>query len=154
MKIAGTSIKLKNAAPGACFALFGVIIISIMFINGGPELTMKTIENAVKVDQTELKLRGDGNDALSLATKEGLLCEEGKDTIKAIAAYEKALSLMADPMNNIAWLYLEQGRIEDSLSLSQIAVQLTPNNANHLDTRTEVLLKSGEYAEALKVMDG
>ncbi len=163
VKIAGTSIKLKNAAPGTCFALFGVVIISIMFITGGPELTLKTLKDTAKKEfdsgsmtaegQIELMMRGDGKDALSMATKEGLFYEEKKDTIKAIAAYEAAISLMAGPMNNLAWLYLEEGRIEDSLSLSQIAVQLTPNNANHLDTRAEVLFKSGNYVEALKVME-
>ncbi len=162
-KIAGTSIKLKNAAPGTCFAMFGVVIISIMFIRGGPELTLKSLEDSAKKEiasesttpkgQFEFKLRGDGKDALSMATEEGLFYEEKKDTSKAIAAYEKALSLMADPMNNLAWLYLQEGRIENSLSLSQMAVQLTPNDANHLDTRAEALFKSENYTEALRVME-
>ncbi len=168
-KIAGTSIKLKNAAPGTCFALFGVVIISIMFIYGGPELTMKTIEDATKVDQTlsqkrvgvenvekeqtELKLRGNDNDLLSKAIKEGLFYEGEKDTIKAIAAYEKAINLMAEPMNNLSWLYLGRGNVEEALPLSKMAVMLTPHDPNHLDTHAEILFKLGNYAEALKTME-
>ncbi len=163
VKIAGTSIKLKNAAPGTCFALFGVVIISTMFITGGPGLTLKTLKDTAKKDfasgpmttegQFEVMLRGNGKDALSAATRQGLFYEEKKDTTKAIAAYEEAVSLIAVPMNNLAWLYLKEGRIEDSISLSQIAVQLTPNNTNHLDTRAEALFKSGNYTEALQVME-
>lgn len=35
-KVAGQEFALKNAAPGTFFALFGVIIISIMVIQGLP----------------------------------------------------------------------------------------------------------------------
>ncbi len=81
---------------------------------------MKTIKDVTKVDQTlfqkrvgvenvekeqtELKLRGNDNDVLSKAIKEGLFYEGEKDTVKAIAAYEKAINLMAEPMNNLSWL--------------------------------------------------
>ncbi len=42
-EIGASKIALKNAAPGIFFALFGVVIIGIMFATGGPEVTMKTL---------------------------------------------------------------------------------------------------------------
>ena len=39
-KVGHFSFTLKNAAPGTCFALFGVVLISVMFATGGPELTL------------------------------------------------------------------------------------------------------------------
>lgn len=44
--IAGSRLTLKNAAPGTCFALFGVIIITAMFIGGNPEMTFDSIKDA------------------------------------------------------------------------------------------------------------
>jgi len=40
-RVAGTRLTLKNAAPGTCFALFGVVIIGLMFARGAPELNLK-----------------------------------------------------------------------------------------------------------------
>ena len=40
-KLAGLTVTLKNAAPGAFFALFGVIVISVMLAQGNPELTLR-----------------------------------------------------------------------------------------------------------------
>ncbi len=37
-------LSVRNAAPGTCFALFGAFIITANFIDGGPGLTMKTLE--------------------------------------------------------------------------------------------------------------
>jgi len=45
-EIMGSRFSIRNAAPGTCFALFGVIIISIMFLTGGPSLTLKNLEHA------------------------------------------------------------------------------------------------------------
>lgn len=49
-KFAGSSITLKNAAPGTCFALFGLLIISFMFVRGGPELTLKAVGEAGQIE--------------------------------------------------------------------------------------------------------
>lgn len=50
-KFPGSSITLKNAAPGTCFALFGLLIISFMFVRGGPELTLKAVGGAGQIEQ-------------------------------------------------------------------------------------------------------
>ena len=81
--------------------------------------------------------------------------EEKKEFAKAITAYEKAIALMANPMNNLAWLYLQEqeDQIETALPLSQLAVQLTPHDANHLDTLAEILSKKWDYQKALSLME-
>ena len=48
--VAGSRFKLKNAAPGTCFALFGGVIICIMFAKGSPELTLETLNKAGSCD--------------------------------------------------------------------------------------------------------
>ena len=164
-EIGSTKFTLKNAAPGIFFALFGVVIISVMFAAGGPELTLKTLRESAENGQItgevsktglleqELKLRGNNQDAISNFTERGLDFEDKKNTAEAIENYEKALSVMAAPMNNLAWLYLEKGRIGEALPLSHMATQLTPNNARHLDTYATALYKSGNYQEAVKAIE-
>jgi tetratricopeptide (TPR) repeat protein len=158
-EIAGSKFTLKNAAPGSFFAFFGVLIISIMFAAGGPQLTLKSLQEAAGLEQLsrntplELTLRNQESNALDAVTQQGLYYEEQRDTANAIATYEKAVGLMAAPMNNLAWLYLEQGRTAEALPLSQMAVQLTPHHAGYLDTYAEALFKTGNYREALKIME-
>lgn len=154
-KIAGSGFTLKNAAPGTCFAMFGVLIIAIMFARGGPELTLKSLEDAAQGDVKiqQLKLRGGEKSGLEAATLKGRYFEEKKDTKNAIFAYEEAVALMAEPMNQLAWLYQEQGKLEGALLLSRMATRLSQNNANYLDTLAEVLFKTGEREEAIDVME-
>lgn len=154
-KIAGSGFTLKNAAPGTCFAMFGVLIIAIMFARGGPELTLKSLEDAAQGDVKiqQLKLRGGEKSGLEAATLKGRYFEEKKDTKNAIFAYEEAVALMAEPMNQLAWLYQEQGKLEGALPLSRMATRLSQNNANYLDTLAEVLFQTGEREEAIDVME-
>ncbi|MBD3341746.1 MAG: tetratricopeptide repeat protein [Candidatus Lokiarchaeota archaeon] len=159
-EIAGSRFTLKNAAPGTCFALFGVLIISVMFAAGGPELTLTNLKDAANMkisppdyvasEAVSLKLKGVEADALITATRQGLHYENEMDTLHAIAAYEEAVKIMAEPMNNLAWLYQEKGRFDDALPLSQLAVKLRPEEPNYLDTLAEILYKRGNYIEALR----
>ena len=59
---------------------------------------------------------------------------------------------MAAPMNHLAWLYLQQGKVEEALPLSRLAVQLLSDEANFLDTLAEILLSTGEKQEASRHM--
>ena len=56
-KLANARFTLKNAAPGTFFALFGIIVISIMLYQGNPELTLKNVKNAENIESKELYLR-------------------------------------------------------------------------------------------------
>jgi hypothetical protein len=44
-KTVGLEFILKNSAPGTFFALFGVIIISVMLVEGNPELVLKSLSH-------------------------------------------------------------------------------------------------------------
>jgi tetratricopeptide (TPR) repeat protein len=154
-RIAQSRFTVKNAAPGTCFALFGVLTISIMFARGGPELTLKSIQNAsdAGLRTSELRLRGNGVSGIKAATLKGKHFEEQQDIDNAMIAYEEALLLMAKPMNNLAWLYQTQERIEEAFPISRLAVALTPNEANHLDTLAEIYLKKGKRGEAFRLWE-
>ncbi len=180
--IGGHQFTLRNAAPGTFFALFGVIIISAMFVSGSPEMTFEMIDRqaagkavsksgAGKTDSksgdgktkapakaagvehaTTMRMRGDG-DSLKAATDKGLKFEKSKQYNKAMDAYQGALNLMADPMNYLAWLRHSHGETGKALPLARMAAALAPDNANFLDTLAEILQKAGEYDEAVKVME-
>ncbi len=162
-KLGETHITLKNAAPGTCFALFGAIIIGSMLIAGGPEVAIKHLDDAAQYEAkagkgteglVSLSMRGDeGSGGVAAATKQAIFFEEQNNIPKAIDSYQQAISIVATPMNNLAWLYLTQGETEKALSLSKVAVDLSPENANFHDTLAEIFFKSGKFAEALTRME-
>ena len=169
--VAGSSFTLKNAAPGTCFALFGVLIIAVMFAAGSPQLTLHTIAEASGLGgqagstganrgapgpaTARLIMRGPDTEVLTLAslTQRGINHELHGDTVAAIAAYGEAVSTVAAPMNYLAWLYLQKGRLEDALTLSRVAVSLAPDSASFLDTLAEALYDTGDFPEALVAME-
>ena len=158
--IAGSSFTLKNAAPGIFFALFGVLVISIMFAQGSPQLMLDTLQNAARIESggkpeptvARLTLRGEEQDLQTL-TQKGIAAEQQHDTTGAMRAYQDALNLMATPMNYLAWLYQEQGKFDESLPLAHLAVQLVPEKAEFLDTLAVTLCKAGKHSEALPLME-
>jgi tetratricopeptide (TPR) repeat protein len=159
-KMAGLEFALKNAAPGTFFALFGVIIISVMLVQGNPELTLKSFSGAQRAAglpvSSELALRGGAPATAGRfddAVQRGLEYDRKSDTANAVASYEEAMTAVATPMNQLAWDYLQQGKAESALPLSRFAVQLCPGKAPFLDTLAEILLKEGERDEALKWME-
>jgi hypothetical protein len=44
-KMVGLEFILKNSAPGTFFAIFGMIIISVMLVEGNPELVLKSLSH-------------------------------------------------------------------------------------------------------------
>lgn len=158
-KVAGLEFALKNAAPGAFFALFGVIIISVMLVQGNPELTFKSFSDAQRASglpqSSEITLRGDAHvtaGKFDVAVQRGLEYDGKGDTVNAVASYEEAMTSVATPMNNLAWDYLKRGKAVDAAPLSRLAVQLCPGNASFIDTLAEILLKEGQRDEAVKWM--
>ena len=169
-QIAKQGFTIKNAAPGTCFALFGAIILVVMFYKGGPELTLDLIRqsgqaavaDSSRVDsldvalpseyqRSQVTMRGRGV-ALEDIVQAGREFERQRDTTRAIEKYKEALELIARPANNLAWIYYEQGRIDEAHPLAEVAVQLQPEEANYLDTQAHILYERGEYSEALAVM--
>src|SRR3954468_14142388 len=48
--IPGARFTLKNATPGTCFALFGVLLISVMVVKGSPELALEMLNTVGLVE--------------------------------------------------------------------------------------------------------
>jgi tetratricopeptide (TPR) repeat protein len=77
----------------------------------------------------------------------------GSSPGKAISAYKRILvdhpnSLMV--LNNVAWLSMEQGDLEDALAFSESAYKIDSNNVNVIDTKAMILFKLDRKGEALR----
>jgi hypothetical protein len=155
-KLVGSRFILKNAAPGTSFALFGALVVLVMLFQGSPALTLETVKRAAAESGTtetaKVTLRGNESDTLSGATLEGLAFEQKGDPSHAIVAYERAISTMAEPLNDLAWLYVSDGRLEEAASLSELAVEMR-EDPRFLDTRAEIKFKTGDRTSAIKLME-
>lgn len=138
-------IILRNAAPGTCFALFGALLLIVTMIQGRPSVALDTLskwqttsgtEEPTEASQSEQKLvmRGEGQDLLSELTAHGIEYEKKNDSANAQRSYEDAVKQMAEPMNNLAWIYLNSGRVKEAVGLATIAVQLRPDEGRYIDT--------------------
>ena len=131
-----TKFALKNAAPGTFFALFGVIVISVMIINSPPELNYSR----------------DGRPSASTASPE---------TSKANIDYSETFALrgvgeaddikkLAESLNNYAWDFHDSGMNREAAKFARLADQISPDTAAILDTLAEMLYAEKEYSEALE----
>jgi tetratricopeptide (TPR) repeat protein len=157
-KAAGSGFTLKNSAPGTCFGVFGVVLITAMVIQGNPQLTYESAQKAAGAAEagapTKLELRGSETaGAFESLSEKGLQYEKAGDRPRAIDAYQQALALMATPMNQLALLYVQQSKAEQALPLARLAAQMNPANADVLETLAEVLDRHGDRAEALNWME-
>lgn len=163
----GTQIKLKNAAPGTLFSLFGAALISVMLVQSPPEVTDKTQTRQQVVDSTgverqvmmsrELSMRGDeatviDEQSLHALMATGLQLEKDNNYTEATKTYEQAVWMMAEPMNALAWRYYELGQYQKARSISEVAVSLVPDEANFNDTLAQILFSLGAYQKAYQYM--
>jgi tetratricopeptide (TPR) repeat protein len=71
---------------------------------------------------------------------------------KAIVEYEKLIKVIPTNvvvLNNLSWLYMEQGQFFQALKYSKQAYDLNAEIPNVVDTYAQALLKSDKKAEAL-----
>ncbi len=71
---------------------------------------------------------------------------------KAIAAYKEILKQFPNNvlvLNNVAWLSMEQGALDEALSFSERAYAVAPEVVNVIDTYAMILLKHDKKSEAL-----
>jgi len=142
--VAGVRFSLKNAAPGTGFALFGAILIVVMLIQSSPSVTLETMSKwkaSTETQQPEtneqtqkLVLRGNERDSISSLTAQGIEYEKRGDTGNAERAYRQAVTVMAEPINDLAWLYVGSGRANEAIGLATLAVQLRPDEPRFADT--------------------
>lgn len=77
----------------------------------------------------------------------------GGDTNKAITIYAEVVKKQPNNViahNNLAWLYLEQSKLDKALTHAKEAFALAPHIPNIADTYGKVLLKLGDKRAALK----
>jgi len=70
-------------------------------------------------------------------------------------AYEKVLDAYPQnslALNNLAWIYFEQGNNRAG-ELSQRAYELSPDNAAIADTHGWILFKSGDTQKSLSILE-
>ena len=115
----------------------------------GAYMGNKEEQKAVKVLDHYLTI--DPNDSRIKTMLAGLYL--AGDTNKAIAIYTDVVEKQPGNViahNNLAWLYLEQSKLDKALTHAKEAFALAPHIPNIADTYGKVLLKSGDKRAALK----
>jgi Tfp pilus assembly protein PilF len=114
-----------------------------------PREAHKTLSRALKAATTD-SLRSEIYSAI------GTMWHEEGNNKKSFAAYEKALEYNSDNalvLNNYAYFLAVEGlQLDRALGMAKRAVRLQENTASYLDTYAWVLYKTGDYAEARRVM--
>lgn len=75
------------------------------------------------------------------------------DKTKAIESYEKIAKKQSNSVivnNNLAWLYMDNGDLDNALLYAEKALSLAPQMPNVVDTYSQVLFKKGDKRAALK----
>lgn len=155
---AGSGFSLKNVAPGSCFGIFGVALITVMLIQGNPQFTYEMMQKTATADapaiSAKLEMRGaETPDAFAALVEKGMTYEQAGDASHAAEAYRQALAGLAAPMNQLAWIYFQQSKAEQALPLARMAAQIDPENPVVMDTLAEVLAQHGDRAEAVQWME-
>ncbi len=163
-------LTVKNAAPGTCFALFGAVMVSVMLIQGNPELLLdrKTSDGS---DQ-RITLRGEDPSPVAAAAMnstgfrhyvDGIL-DGSKNVDAAIdeqAQVLKANTTLADaaePLSHLAALYLAEGKRVDTelagkaLGLTEVVYQVAPSDADNLATMAWAQWYLGDRDRAERAM--
>ena len=145
-------LTVKNAAPGTCFALFGAAMVSVMLIQGNPELLFDRTASDGAAEH--IRLRGEDplpatataiNGAGFRQFVDGIL--QGSHDIDAAISQQAqalkadtALAVAAKPLTRLAALYLaEPDRIDTklagkALALTEVVHQVAPDDADNLAT--------------------
>lgn len=80
----------------------------------------------------------------------------GSDKAAAKAMYESILEQTPENfvvLNNLAYLYYEDGEIDKAMPLARKAVGLQPKNADSLDTLAQILIQQDKYEESLSLYE-
>ena len=143
-------LTVKNAAPGTCFALFGAAMVSVMVIQGNPELLFDRTGPDGAAEH--ITLRGEQpppapasamNGAGFRQYVDGIL--RGSQNVDAAIDQQaqalrpdESLADAAKPLSHLAALYLaEPGRIDaelagKALALTEVVHQVAPDDADNL----------------------
>lgn len=149
-EIASAKFTLRNAAPGTCFALFGVIIIAAMFAAGGPEITLELLEKG----GMKANLRGNNLEESQSDAQRALDYLKQGDHRQARDTVIEELAFLAPRMNDFAWVLLQTApELPQTNMLAEIAVAAGPQNPNFLHTLAEIQFKNGRKQEAIRTLE-
>lgn len=170
-------LTLYNAAPGSVFALFGAFIIIVMLIQGNPELLVEGMEGmempSYQSSGGRIQMKGGQGDknsstnntselhrSFQQAINRGKQLQQFRDSEGAEKQYFQALSLSevslyqaANVFNELAWMYREQGRIDEAIVLARLATIFDGNNPAYFDTLALILLDMGDLQAAKEAAD-
>lgn len=82
-----------------------------------------------------------------------ILIEMG-DRKGAEETYEEALRLddkQADVLNNLAWLYAQDGKLKEAMTYAEKALKMEPVNPEYMDTLGIIFMKEGKRQEAINL---
>jgi len=148
-EIAGAKFTLRNAAPGTCFALFGSIVIAVMFLTGGPEGTFEVPETGGAITT----LRGDEAAQIQSHVRLALALLKRGESSQANLTAHKGLQLLAPHLNDVAWVLMKTNPEEPLAGLlAESAVAINPLDANFLHTLSEVQFHRGDQKSAIKTL--
>lgn len=109
-------------------------------------------DEALSAIQAHLeKAPNDGAALMMLAERQ---INSGDD--EAIASYQTLLQKNPNnfvALNNLAYLYLQQNKLEDALQYAEKAVKQRPDNAAAVDTYAQVLVAKKDYKKAVQQYD-
>jgi tetratricopeptide (TPR) repeat protein len=150
-------LSLKNAAPGTCFAAFGVFMIVVMLIQGNPE--KKVIKTQTKeVISQEVTWRSDDEIILTAMTR-GRKLEQAGEFKEAIKAYvdplkngDLSLKEVVGLLRAISTVYLKQNRQDEAYAYASFAYQVDPSNAEGLVLIARIQFHRGKNDEAIKAI--
>jgi len=127
-----TKFSLKNAAPGTFFALFGVIIISMMLLNAPAEV------NYSKNNGGET-IQGESKAEPTAVSKESFKMRGAKDNRQ-----------LALDLNALAWVEYDAKNYKKAVAFSRLSLHLDAGNAKLMDTLATMLSKVERHKEALE----
>ena len=128
--VMGATFTVKNAAPGAILALFGMIIIVALALRHLPELKLREGDHRT----TEVTIRGSGSSVEDLIMQGDEFFAEQKE-LQAIECYRAALGRMVGAMSRLAELYLRRGQVKEASSVAHLGARLDPVNRTFIKVR-------------------
>ncbi len=172
-----TRLTVKNAAPGTCFAVVGLLMIVAMLIQGNPEL--KTVyersvqkvrdtgqdiamqENSHEImvtEKTTVTTRGSSEDIFTAIERgkqfeqRGQLGEAIKNYAKPLENNELPLKDAVEPLRAIAAAFLKQEHFGEAIAYASLACQIDPENAEGLALIGRIEFHRGKYDKAGKAI--
>lgn len=93
-----------------------------------------------------------GNSTAELWEHYAELAIRNSDYAEAIRGYERVIDLQGDNPkihNNLAYVLMEEGRLNEALTHSKTAIDMAPDAYSFLDTHANILWRQGELVEAI-----